>query len=77
MPWGPSDSINDAVAISAAATTFAVTKCVWIGGTGSPVFTMASGNSVTFASVPNGTWLPIRVTNFTAAGGATGVLALY
>jgi hypothetical protein len=32
---------------------------------------------VTFASVPNGTWLPIRVTNFTAAGGATGVLALY
>jgi len=77
MPWGPSDSIQDAVALTAGTATIRTTRSVFVGGSGSPVFTMASGNSVTFSNVPNGTWLPIQITAFTAAGGTTGVLALY
>lgn len=79
MPWGPSDSIQQAVALTKSDTaTFAPTRSVWVGGTGDLTVTMLNGSNATFASVPAGTWLPIQITALLSTGtAATGVLALY
>lgn len=78
MPWGPSDSIQQAVALTKSDTaTFAVTRSVWVGGTGDINVTMLNGSNVVFSSVPAGTWLPIQITALLATNTtATNVLAL-
>ena len=44
------------------------TRAIYVGGAGSVTAVMASGASVTFASVPSGTTLPVRVTRVLATG---------
>jgi hypothetical protein len=79
MPWGPSDSIQDAQALTKSDTTVInTTRSVWVGGTGDITVTMLSGNTALFSSVPAGTWMPIQITKLQATGTtATNVLGLY
>lgn len=79
MPWGPSDSIQDAQTVVPSDTaTIKTTRSVWVGSTGNLVVTMTSGNSATFNNVPNGTWLPIQVTQVKATNTtASNIMALY
>lgn len=79
MPWGPSDSIQDAQAVTLSDTaTIAVTRSVWVGSTGNLKVTMVSGNTATFDAVPNGTWLPIQIKQVWSTGtSASNVVALY
>lgn len=53
-------------------------RAVYIGGEGDLVVMMAGReNIVTFAAVPAGTLLPIRVAQVRAATTATAIVALY
>jgi hypothetical protein len=53
------------------------TRALYVGAAGSVAAVMASGATVTFASVPSGTTLPVRVTRVLATGTtATTILAL-
>ena len=55
----------------------ATTRAVYVGGAGALTVTMANGVNATFAAVPAGTTLPIRVTHVLATGtAATSIVAL-
>jgi hypothetical protein len=45
-----------------------VTKKLWVGGAGNLAVIMANGETVTYTSVPAGTYLPIRVSQVKATG---------
>jgi len=89
MPWGPSDSVGNAFAItpsdttvfppnaSSSSTRVQVTRAVWVGGAGNLSVTMISGDSALFSGVPAGTILPIQVKQVLAATTATLILGLY
>jgi hypothetical protein len=53
-----------------------VTRALWVGAAGDITVTMGSGASVTFAGIPAGTLMPIRVTHVTTAAGGS-VVAMY
>jgi len=52
-------------------------RALYIGGAGDLVVTMADGGDVTFAGVPAGFILPIRVTHVLASTTATNIVALW
>ena len=53
-------------------------RFIYVGGAGSLTVDMAAGRSVTFAAVPAGTTLAIRVDQVFATGTtATSIVALY
>ena len=56
-----------------------VTRAVYVGNGGALTADMAdSGSSITFANVPSGTTLPIRVTRIRSTGTvATDIIALW
>jgi hypothetical protein len=71
-------SARGAFAITAGATPLPrLIRGLYVGGTGSVVVTMESGESVTLADLAQGVIHPIRATHVTAAGGATGILGFY
>lgn len=52
--------------------------CLYIGSGGDVKVTMIGGQTVTFANVPNGSFLPIQVNKVWATGtGASSIIALY
>jgi hypothetical protein len=54
------------------------TRALWVGVTGSVKVTLVGGTTVTFASVPGGTILPVRVARLWATGtSATNLLGLW
>ena len=58
--------------------TIPLTRSVYVGGAGSLKVTMADGADVTFAAVPAGTTIPIRVVRvFSTGTTATSIVALY
>ncbi len=90
MPWGPSDSVGNAFAITKSdATVFPpnaaqsstrvqVTRALWVGGAGDLNVTMISGDAALFSGVPAGTILPIQVKQVLATNTtATLILGLY
>ena len=72
MPWGPSDSGQNAFAITKSDSTVfpqfgnssgvAVTKALYVGTGGDVTVTMVGGQVVTHSNVPSGAILPIQVT---------------
>jgi hypothetical protein len=55
-----------------------VTTALYIGGAGAVSVTMVGGQHITFAAVPVGTYLPIRVSRVWSTGtAATNILALW
>ena len=59
-------------------TTLQTTWGLWVGGAGTLVVTMAGDGSVlTFAGIPAGTWMPIRVKKVMAATTASLIVAAY
>lgn len=59
-------------------STIVESRGVYVGGAGDLVVEMeAEGNEVTFASVPAGTLLPIRVMRVKSATTATDVVVVY
>lgn len=70
-----------AAAINLAAdTSLEVTRNVYVGGAGDVKVDMQHGETVTFKSVPAGTFMPIQVSKiYSTANGttATNLLALY
>ncbi len=89
MPWGPSDSVGNAFAVTKSDTTVfpanasqssdrvQVTRAVWVGGAGDLSVTMISGDVAVFVGVPAGTILPIQVKQVLAATTASQILGLY
>ena len=90
MPWGPSDSVGNAFAItpndatvfppnaSSSSTRVQVTRALWIGGAGNLNVTMISGDAALFSGVPAGTILPIQVKQVLSTNTtATLILGLY
>lgn len=74
---GLSTPAVDGVAVTPSdSTVLPTTKGLYVGVTGSVVVTMANGTVLTFASVPAGTILPLRVTKVMAATGASSIVAL-
>jgi len=52
--------------------------CLYVGSGGDIKVTMIGGQTVTFANVPNGSFLPIQVNKVWASGtGASSILGLY
>jgi len=69
-----------AIASSNTANTTHTTRSVYIGSTGNLVCELAdmvSGNTVTFASVPTGTILPIRVRKVLTTTTANSIIGMY
>lgn len=66
----PGDPAADAVSISPSDSVDLdyVTRGIWVGGAGDLAVEMLSGATVTFAGVPAGTLLPIRVAKVLATG---------
>lgn len=55
-----------------------VTRAVWVGSTGNMAVLMADGSTLTFNSIPAGTWLPIRVRRVNSTGTtASNIVALH
>lgn len=55
-----------------------VTRALYVGGAGALKVTMADGTTVTFAAVPAGTTIPIRVKKvFDDVTDATSIVALW
>lgn len=53
-----------------------VTRAIYVGGAGDLSVIMRAGDTVTFADVPAGTLLPIRVSRVLVATSATNVVGL-
>ena len=59
-------------------TVLAKTRALYVGGAGALTVTMADGVNATFAAVPAGTTLRIKVTKVLSTGtAATSIVALY
>jgi hypothetical protein len=75
--YGPAD---DAVAVTPSDSTdlATVTRALYVGGAGAVAVQMLGGEEVTFAAVPAGTVLPVRVQRVMASGTtATLIIALW
>lgn len=71
------DSYSEAVAVTKSDTTQVFFRALYIGGTGAVAVTMEGGGDVTFAAVPAGAVLPIRVTKVLSTGtAATSIVGL-
>lgn len=46
----------------------ATTRAIYVGGTGALAVTLSSGNDVSFAGLPAGTLLPVRIRRVKATG---------
>jgi hypothetical protein len=69
---------QDAAAVTPSATALAnVTKGIYVGTAGDLAVTMLGGDDVTFASVPAGSILPIRVTHVLEASTADDIVAFW
>lgn len=71
---------TQAVAVTPSdATVLTTTRALWVGTGGDVAVTMLSGDAVTFANVPSGSLLPIRVTKVLATGTVTAddIVALW
>ena len=69
---------NDAAEITPGASALAFEpRGVYVGGAGDLTVTMKGGGDVTFAGVPAGSILPIRVTHILGASTATDIVALW
>lgn len=71
-----SPATNAAVITPGAAALTWTPRALYIGGAGDVTVTMLGGQSVTFAAVPAGAILPIRVTHVTAAT-ATSIVGVW
>ena len=66
-----------AIAPNDASDLAETTRALYIGSTGSVAVTMAAGGDVTFANLPGGTILPVRLRRVRATGTtATGLVGL-
>lgn len=71
---GLSDPCPNAAAVTPGTAELSnVTRGLYITTGGTVTTVMQGGGTVTWGSVPAGTWLPIRVTKVTAAAGAVAV----
>ena len=71
-------SAQKAVAVTPSdSTVLAVTKGLYIGGTGNLVVTMADGVDATFTGISAGIVHPLSVTKVKAATTATSIVAVY
>lgn len=87
MAYGPSDSAQNAFAITKSDTTVfpgqpnagvCVTKAIYVGGAGDVAVTMVGGQIVVFSAVPAGTILPIAVSQVRSTNtGASAILGLW
>ena len=80
FPNTPVSPVRDAAPITPSDTTplATTTRALYVAQPGDVAVTMAGGQDVTFAAVPGGTLLPIRVTQVMATGtSAGGLLALW
>lgn len=69
---------GNAAAVTPGATELANTaRALYVGTEGNVVVTMLSGDDVTFASVPAGMILPIRVTHVLAGTTASNIVAIW
>ena len=74
--WAAPASSSAAVTPSDSTDLGNVTRWLYVGGLGSLVCIMADGTTATFAAVPAGTLLPIRVSRVKATGTtATDIVA--
>ena len=72
-----SDPGANALAVTPSdSTVLANVRGLYVGGTGDVAVTMLGGAAVTFATVPAGTVLPIRVSHVMAATTATNIVAI-
>ena len=72
MPWGPSDSVQSAFAVTKSDSTVfpafgnssgvAVTKALYVGTGGDVAVTTVGGQVVVLSNVPSGALIPISVT---------------
>lgn len=69
-------SVGFAITPNDAAELSEVTRALYIGGDGTLVVEMASGDEVTFANVAQGTLLPLRVRRVKVATTATQIVGL-
>lgn len=54
------------------------TRALWVGGAGDVAVRMMGGETVTFASVPAGTLLPVRVDKVLSTGtSASAIVGVY
>lgn len=53
------------------------TRAIWVGGAGDLTAIMRSGETVTFAGVPAGTLLPVRVTRVLESSTATDLVGVW
>lgn len=68
------DPCSNAAVVSPGTADLAfVTRGLYITAGGTVTTVMQGGGTVTWGSVPAGTWLPIRVTKVTVAAGAVAV----
>lgn len=68
----------DAAAVTPSAAAdlpTAPTRALWVGGAGTLVVDMASGNTVTFPNASG--WMPISVKRVRDTGTATSIVAVY
>lgn len=90
MPYGPSDSAQNAFAVTKSDTTVyptgipdssgrAATKALYIGGTGDVAVTMTGSNAqVTFVNVQGGSIIPISVSQVRSTSTtATSIVGLF
>ncbi len=80
FPTTPISPLRDAgtVTPSDAAELSETTRALYVGQSGDLAVTMAGGQAVTFAAVPSGSLLPIRVEAVRATGTtAAAILALW
>lgn len=69
---------DGASAVTPSDSTLVQCRALWVGGTGNVAVTMsASGSTVTFTNVPDGTLLPVAAYRVMAATTATNIVALY
>jgi hypothetical protein len=74
----PTFSAEDGIAVTPSdVTVLRATQGLYVGGAGSVVVVTMGGTTLTFAAVPVGTFMPIRVTQVLAATGASNIVALY
>jgi len=67
----------DAFAITPGSSALSlVTRAIYVGADGDVVVTMLAGTTVTFADVPAGSVLPIRVSHVLASSTASALIGL-
>mgnify|MGYP006275357839 CR=1 FL=1 len=77
VPQSEVSPSSDVAEVAAGDTLPAASRAVYVGGAGDLSVVMESGAAATFASVPAGALLPLKVTEIAASTTATAIVAIY